>query len=112
MTAGIPMWALIGVFVSVMVITTALFSTTLIIWCSIIRKKLTKSKENTIQRHVTDNSAISQHSTDTFNQSDNRRSDHIYSVPRWSNGSMMYNQAYQESFVLTINSAYSSSTEK
>lgn len=40
-----------------------------------------------------------------------RKSEHVYSVPRWSKDdefNMLYNEAYQSDFSITINTAYSS----
>ena len=92
-------------------------TTTIFIWCCAVRNKLNKSKQNTPQLPVVDNSRASDHQQSVNldqSQQYNQKSEHIYSLPRWSrdsSSSMLYNQAYQERFVLTVNTVYSSSTE-
>ena len=116
---GIPVWILLAVVVPVTVITTTILTLTVFIWCSIDRKRPSRTKQETPKLQVVEDNATSNHQQSAhsinFDQSqkDSRKSEHIYAIPwnRDSSGSMLYNQAYQESFVLTINTAYSSSTE-
>ena len=74
-----------------------------IVWCLAIRKRV-KSTDVT-------NQPTTLHELSYVKQSTSQSTEHIYSVPQHVNkreacSSMIYNQAYKESFAITINTAY------
>ena len=115
-------WAITGVLVPVSIISTALVCA-LFFW--LLVRKLTRRQQEAIHSlqsssrcPTCDKQGAEKDKTVTIEaindlENSTRKSEHVYSVPRWSrdsNASMLYNEAYQSDFSITINAAYSSTT--
>lgn len=110
LAVGLPVhWIVVSLLAAVIVVLLIIVTsviTCLIVWCSVNRRQLDQQKKDPIQISSSNKASIN---------SAVRESD-IYTKPsnwnRNSCSSMVYNQVYQGSFVVTINEAYSSlSTE-
>ena len=69
-------------------------------------------EEHKIKQHEEEHKIKQHEEEDKIKQNDEnsaRKSEHIYSIPRWSNEfDMSYNEAYDSAFSISINAAYSS----
>ena len=120
-------WILLAVLVPLLAIIIAIL-TTLLILCLVAKKCFSQHQQHQQQQeqqwrqlqtplqitniHV----GQSERKSKQLCQLNTRKSEHIYDIPHWSrarnsNSSMLYNQAYQDSFTFSVNAAYSSSLE-
>lgn len=99
-------WLLLVLTLPLAVLLTSLLTAIIVWWCAMRRRQPGQLRQS--PRHI----SSPLQAFDSERQSV-RQSDHIYTLPnsfRNSDGSMMYNMAYQSSFKMQSNAAYLSSS--
>lgn len=116
-------WIVTGLLLPISIISTALLCV-LFFWLFIARKQSRRQQQTPLEvvnsiKSSTNCPTCDQQSLEEHNsveikndqEESTRKSEHVYSLPRWSrdsNFSMIYNEAYQKDFSMSINAAYSS----